>query len=92
MKKKDYKFDVRDLGISKVPTPDAVFDSFQKEGRYTKTEPTEDYDGNEDGTLSVAAEKAVEYAIPAHDSIEHGPVKVYTPEEIAQYEKDREDD
>jgi len=91
MKKKDYKVPMQDLGIKTLPTPDEVFDWFHKQGRYLKTERNDDYDGSAEGSLAITKNTSVEYAIPEHEPIEHGPVKEYTPEEIAEYEESRND-
>jgi len=91
-KKKRNAIPMQDLGISKIPTPAQVFEWFQKMGRYTRTERNADYDGDTDGSLAITKSTSVEFAIPKHKPIEHEPVKVYSPEEIAQYEKERADD
>ena len=76
---------VQDLGIKSIPTPDEVFESFQTKGRYPKDNSHSDVDDTPSSNSSSEA-----YAMPVHESQQHGPVKVYTQEEIKEYTEQRD--
>lgn len=65
---------VQDLGIKSIPTPDEVFEYFQTKGRYPHD----------------STEEEVAIALPKYESQQHGPTKVYTPEEVAEYNRQRD--
>lgn len=87
---------MEDLGIGAIPTPEELWEYFQKEIRYRDESESDPTDENTDDVIGSAP---VPYAIPfrtirklkrARDDYKHGPVKVYTKEEIEEYEKQRD--
>ena len=91
MKKKEHKVPMQDLGISKLPSPKDIFDWFHTKCRYGAKNMDESWDAaGEDGQMYNRG-GSTDYAMPSHEPIEHGPVKEYTPEEIAEYEESRND-
>lgn len=93
---------VQDLALDSIPTPEELWEYFQKEVRY-RNETHEDRVADEaDGQVAGSFKDAhgwAPYAIPfrtirklkrARDDYKHGPVKVYTKEEIEEYEKQRD--
>ena len=84
---------VQDLGLNKIPTIKEQFDFFQTKGRAANLQ--EDEGDDDPQWQSGGARGTPDYALPADVTdlkrdYQHGEIKVYTPEEIAEYEKQRD--
>jgi len=96
MKKKDSErtVPVQDLGLNKIPTIEEQFDFFHKKGRTINLQEDE---GPDDPTFpcNQGSGGCPAFALPNVDlknnpDYQNGEVKVYTPEEIAEYERQRD--